>query len=129
MTRKEYRLLLMKLLVLTDDQLYVATSEIILEDLRRAFAYPKVIKFTKMTDDEVEKYVDLLRSSATVVAGTTPVNISPDPDDDKLFSCAIEANANYIVSMDKNHVLSVPEYKGVKTMHPTEFVSEVLRLR
>jgi hypothetical protein len=111
------------------DEIHVATSEPILEDLRRAFTYPKVTKFTKMTDDEVENYIDLLRASATVVPGSTPVKISPDSDDDKLFSCAIEANANYIVSMDKKHVLSVSEYKGVKTMHPTEFVGEVLKLR
>lgn len=109
------------------NQVEIATSELILKDLRRAFSYPKVIKFTRMDQSEVEVYIELLKSSAIIVAGTTPVDVSPDPDDNKLFSCAIEASAEYIVSTDKKDVLSVEEFQGVKTIHPTNFVREVLK--
>lgn len=111
------------------DQIEIATSEPILEDLRRAFTYPRVIKFTKVTQSEANSYIEFLKEAAMNVAGTIPVNISPDPDDNKLFSCAIEASADYIVSTDKKHVLSVGEYQGIVTLHPSDFVKEVLKQR
>ena len=67
-----------------------------------------------------------LREAAVLVAGTTDVQVSRDPDDDKLFACAIEAEADFIVSMDKKDVLSVGEYQGIQTIHPTDFVRDIL---
>lgn len=61
-----------------------------------------------------------------IVAGTTPVNVCQDPEDNALFSCAVEAKANYIVSGDEKHVLPIGSYKGVKTVSPREFVEEIL---
>ncbi len=82
-----------------------------------------------MNQSEIDTYIELLKSSAVIVAGTTPIDVSPDPDDNKLFSCAIEASAEYIVSTDKKDVLSVGEFQGIETIHPTDFVRKVLKKR
>jgi predicted nucleic acid-binding protein len=50
-------------------------------------------------------------------------------DDDKLFACAVEADADYIVSGDKKDVLSVGVYSGIKTVSPSDFVNHVLPLK
>ena len=34
-----------------------------------------------------------------------------DPDDDKLLACAIEANANYLVTEDKRDLLAFKNYR------------------
>lgn len=106
-----------------------ATSEPILDDLRRVFMYPKVVKLTGMRGDTVDKYIDTLRKGSSLVPGITSLSVSPDPDDDKLFACALEVEADYIVSMDKHHVLSIRQYEGIQTIHPTDFVRDVLQLR
>jgi len=111
------------------DQIEIATSEPILDELQRVLAYPKLQKITRMTQADVVDFIDTLRVGAIVVPGTTQVDVSPDKTDNKFFSCAVEAGADYIVSGDKKHVLSVGEYKGIKTIQPSDFMHDVLNAR
>ena len=109
-----------------DGQIEIATSLPILEDLSRVLRYPRVVGLTKMNDGEQTEYITTLQASAIVVPGTISVQVSSDPDDNKLFSCAIESEADYIISWDKKHVLSIGEYQGIKTITPANFVKDVL---
>jgi putative PIN family toxin of toxin-antitoxin system len=109
-----------------DELINFATSEPILNDLQRVFTYPKVLKLTGMKPKAVHEYVQTIREGSNVVLDIIDVRVSPDPDDDKLFACAVEASADYIVSMDVHHVLSVGEYQDVKTIHPSDFVRTIL---
>ena len=111
----------------------IAVSEPILEEITRVFTtYPQVSKLIAkngITPTQFMSYIKDIRSAATVVPGTTPVNISPDPTDNMFFSCAVEAGADYIVSKDKNHVLSVGSYKGIQTIAPHDFIENVIKIR
>ncbi len=107
-------------------EIEVATSEPILNDLRRVMQYPSVQHYFPLSAKQQAAFLFELQEAAIIVSGTTTVQVSPDPDDDKLFVCAVEAEADYIVSMDKYHVLSVGEYRGVKTIHPSDFVRNIL---
>lgn len=44
-----------------------------------------------------------------------------DPDDNKFIEAAVEGNAQYIVSQDR-HLLDIKEYRGIKIIHPDEFL-------
>ncbi len=46
--------------------------------------------------------------------------INEDPSDDKILDCALEANAEYIVSAD-NHLLKLREYAGIRIVTAEEF--------
>lgn len=107
-------------------EIEVATSEPILNDLIRVMQYPSVQRYFPLSPEKQIRFIRELRKAAVLVDGTTEVQVSRDPDDDKLFACAIEAEADYIVSMDKKHVLSVGEYQGIQTIHPTDFVRDIL---
>ena len=107
-------------------EIEVASSEPILDDLVRVLQKPSVQRYFPLTAEQQAEFVASLREAAIMVAGTTDLHVSPDPDDDKLFACAVEAEADYIVSMDKRHVLSVGEYQGIQTIHPTDFVRDIL---
>ncbi len=66
---------------------------------------------------------DLILEKATMVIPKTELNIVEyDPKDNKFFEAALEGKADYIVSQDRKHVLKIKEYKGIKTIHPEEFV-------
>lgn len=110
-----------------EERIEIATSELILDDLARVLSYPKIQRYFPMSPRQQASFIADIRGSAVWVQGTTPVHISPDPDDNKLFACALEAQADYIVSMDEKHVLSVGEYEGIQTIHPSNFVADVLR--
>jgi putative PIN family toxin of toxin-antitoxin system len=63
---------------------------------------------------------------AEVVTPRRKVSVCRDPNDDKFFSCAVEGNADYIVSEDED-ILVVGEYRGVKTVSAAEFIRIVER--
>jgi len=109
-----------------EKKIEVATSEVILENMEIVLRYDHVRKFTKMSDERITEYIDSIREFAIIVAGNTPLIISPDPKDNKIFACAIEAKADYIISGDKKHVLAIESYKGVKTISPKNFVTDIL---
>jgi putative PIN family toxin of toxin-antitoxin system len=100
-----------------------------LEEIADVLSRPYFRDRAGWTEEKIFEYVDQLRQGSHIVPGTTSVSVSPDPKDNMLFACAVEAQADYILSYDKKHVLSVGEYQGVRTIHPTDFVSDVLDLR
>ena len=91
--------------------------------------YPKVLKLTHRAQADTGTFIAAIRKTARVVPGTTPTFLSPDPEDNSLFSCAIEAKADYIVSGDEHHVLFIPKYLGIRTIRPKDFVEQVLKAR
>jgi putative PIN family toxin of toxin-antitoxin system len=47
---------------------------------------------------------------------------TPDPDDEKVLECAVAAEADFIVTGDKKHLLPLREYRGVEILSPAEFL-------
>jgi len=45
--------------------------------------------------------------------------IKEDPEDNKIIECAVESDAEYIISYD-NHLLKLKEYKWIKIFRPEE---------
>lgn len=111
-----------------EEQVEFALSEPILQEMHAVLSQPYHRDRTGWSVKQVDEYVQTLREGALLVPGTTSVKVSPDPDDDKFFACAIEAQADYLVSGDKRHILSVGTYRGVKTISPRAFVNDVLPL-
>lgn len=48
--------------------------------------------------------------------------VKNDPSDNKILECAITAEADYIVTGDKNHLLPLKRYKNTKIVSPSEFL-------
>ena len=77
-----------------DGQFNIALSPALISEYQRVLEYPKIQKYLKWSSQDVGKFVSDLRKSCVFVSGTTPVTISPDPFDNMLFSCALEAQAD-----------------------------------
>ncbi|PTL35659.1 hypothetical protein CLG94_07790 [Candidatus Methylomirabilis limnetica] len=52
--------------------------------------------------------------------------ISEDPPDDHYLECAIEGDADYIVSGDQ-HLLELGEYQGIRILTPRAFLNILRR--
>jgi putative PIN family toxin of toxin-antitoxin system len=56
------------------------------------------------------------------------INAVPaDPDDNRILECAVEAQAQVIVSGD-HHLLTLQKYKSIQILTPRQFL-ELLRAR
>lgn len=100
----------------------IVVSDLLLAELTRALAYPKIRK--RIPAEKAVAFVSWVRDHATFAkdpAGPAPLT-SPDPDDDYLLALAIDRRA-FLVTGDQ-HLLSVGG--DVPILTPARFL-EMLR--
>jgi uncharacterized protein len=69
--------------------------------------------------EQVVGTVQDIRKIVNIVHPTKKIEASRDPDDDKIIECAVEAQAEIILSFDKD-LLILKEYDGIKMIHPRQ---------
>lgn len=94
----------------------------ILEELGRALFYEKLRKFRWMTEGEIIALLQLLAQESLVVPGSIKVSASRDPEDDKFLAAAIEGQARYVVSGDRD-LLDLKCHRGVEVVTPSRFLT------
>ena len=62
-----------------------------------------------------------LRKFAHIVVPTQTLNVTDDPDDNRILGCAIAAGSDYIVTYDKD-LLRLGEYAGIKIVRAVDFL-------
>ncbi len=104
-----------------DGAFELVVSELLIAELTRALAYPKLRK--RIPAEKAAALVSWIRDHRTLAAdppGPAPVS-SPDPDDDYLLALAINRRA-FLVTGDQ-HLLGLRENLPILT--PAEFVSSL----
>ncbi len=109
------------------DAFELVLSPQILDEMGRALFYEKLRKARWMTEEEVAALVRSLAREAILVPGRVRVKASRDPDDDKFLEAAIEGQAQYVVTGDKD-LLGLKTYRGIRIVRPAGFLP-ILRNR
>ena len=86
---------------------------------------------TKLTKDAVDRLEAAamkrrLRKNTIRVAAVSSVHVSKDHKDNRYLACAKDGQADYLVTGDKKHLLSLKQFGNTRIVSPKEFV-EVLR--
>jgi len=69
------------------------------------------------------EWVNALTDAATLVFPTDrATRATPDPDDEMILECALAAEADYIVSGDKRHLLPLGKFREIPIVSPAEFL-------
>lgn len=68
-------------------------------------------------NESVQKIIN----DSIIVEPKQKFSIVEDIDDNKIIECAVEGNADYIVSQD-NHLLKLKEFKDIKIVTPEDFL-------
>jgi putative PIN family toxin of toxin-antitoxin system len=103
----------------------LVTSESIIEEIERVLRYPRIRDRYTVTEQDVARLVASLRSDALVVSGAVKISgISRDSTDDKFLACAVEAQADCIVTGDPD-LLVLGRYHGVDILKPHEFLQRL----
>jgi hypothetical protein len=76
-----------------------------------------------LAESDIQAFVLTLIHKSNCVSGELALkNVAPDPGDDKIISCAIEGEAQFIVTGDKA-LQEVKEYQCVKIISAQQFIS------
>lgn len=77
----------------------------------------------KMPEEMIQEWKRRIAENSIRVMPTEKLDIvKNDPKDNKFFEAAVAGKAQYIISQDKKHVLIIPEFRRIKTIHPEEFM-------
>jgi len=103
------------------------TSPSIIAEVRSTLNYPRIRRKYPLTDNDVKRLVMLLEQDALVVPGEVDVTgaIPADPTDDMVLACAIEGQADLIVSGD-HHLLDLGEYQGIPIITARKFLEQLM---
>jgi len=73
------------------------------------------------SDETVLEYCRALSRFSTIVTDLPDVKVVRDSTDDKIVACALAADADYIVTRDKD-LLSLEEHEGIRMITPERFL-------
>jgi putative PIN family toxin of toxin-antitoxin system len=98
------------------------SSDILLDELRRAFNYPRVQKYLTWLPTEVDEFIANATQQALLVADSVPLQVVRDPDDNHLVEVAVAATADYLVTGDRD-LLELSSYGSTQIVTPVRFVA------
>jgi len=100
----------------------LCSSEPILRDLERVLHYDRVQKKARLNETKILAYLSAVHATHVFTPGWLAVSIvHDDPDDDKVIACALEADADYIISGDP-HLLNLKHYRNIQIVTPKAFL-------
>lgn len=103
----------------------LVTSEAQLTELRRTLRYPKLRK--RIPKHVAGALINAIKARATFVEPTFPPFKLPDEDDLAILGTALAAQADWLVTGDRTHLLAVRKYGGTVILNPTEAVRRMRR--
>jgi len=113
-----------------DDALNLAVSRDLLDEAYRVVRYPKLVRLMKkhdITPEEVDYIIERLSAIAVVTPGELPLDvIQDDTSDNKILACAVESEADFIISGDR-HLTDLKEFHGIMIVNPATFAAIVMR--
>ena len=72
---------------------------------------------------EPVEWVDALTEAAELIFSTErATGATPDPGDEMVLECALAAEADYIVTGDKKHLLPLREFQSIPIVSPSDFL-------
>ncbi|RLF70536.1 MAG: putative toxin-antitoxin system toxin component, PIN family [Thermoplasmata archaeon] len=108
-----------------EGEIEVAISPSILKEIEDVLKRPRIVKQQWLKKEEVEALIKRLGQSCVLTPGRLALRVvEEDPADDKFIVCALEAEADYIVSGDI-HLRNLGEYRGIKIVPPREFLEAI----
>jgi len=121
---------------------HLRLSEEILTELSEVLKRAAIrSRYPELTDEIVEDFLKALRSTAEITSNVPKRFTYPrDPDDEPYLNLAIDTEANYLVSRDKDLLDLMTGYndeckefrqrfRSLTVLEPVEFLNEVRRYR
>lgn len=104
----------------------LVTSPAIIAEIVKVLESRRISEKYFIRSEDVEDLVDLLKTDAVLVPGQALVkgSVPRDPRDEMFLACAIDANADCIVSGDR-HLLDLQAYRDIPILTVKEFAEKL----
>jgi putative PIN family toxin of toxin-antitoxin system len=104
----------------------LAVSEDILKEIKNTLLKPHLRKIQFILNGEENEFIELIRERALIVTQDLfqTDRIKKDTSDNKFLACALESQADYIVSGD-NHLLELKHFHGMQIVDAKTFVKKI----
>lgn len=100
----------------------LVTSPEIAAETDRVLHLPRIQVKYHLAESDIQAFVLALLYAGSCVSGTVALRgVAPDPGDDKIISCAVEGEAQFIVTGDKA-LQQLQEYDGIKIINAEQFI-------
>ncbi len=100
----------------------LVTSPSVIAEADRALHYHKIRHVYGLSEEEIATAIALLWSHGQLTSDAYHIErAAADPDDDKFLACALEAEAEFLVTGD-NDLLTLGAYRGIPIVRPAEFL-------
>ena len=104
------------------NELRLFYSHRILEEFIRVLAYKKF----GLTTEEILPIANDFVATAQLIYVISDINVvAQDPTDNIFLECAVDSNADYIISGD-HHLLNIKKYRGIHIVSPKDFYTKKL---
>ena len=111
------------------ERFHLVTSPAILEEIGRVLQYPKIALRHRWPQERIRLFMEDLAHLAILTPGERTLDvIAEDPSDNRYLECAVEGDADYIVSADQ-HLLQLAAYEKIRVLTPSEFLTVFARRR
>jgi putative PIN family toxin of toxin-antitoxin system len=111
-----------------EGKLNLIISPAILGETRQVFNYPKLAKLMEknnITRQEIYGFLDKMSRVALITPGKLDIDVIPkDPADNKIIACALEGDADFIISGD-HHLTDLKIFQSIKIIDPAAFLKIV----
>ena len=109
------------------EECHLVLSEAVLGEIDRVLRYSRIVRRHRWSDERLQGFIEDLAHLAIMTPGTVRFAvIAEDPPDDRYLECAVEGEAEYIVSGDQ-HLLELTEYQGISIVTPRAFLDVLSR--
>lgn len=103
----------------------LVTSIEIIKEISRVLNYPRIKDHFKPKDKNIKRFFRLIFRKAVIAKDIYKTDrITEDPTDNKFLACALEKNADYIVSRDP-HLRNIKHYHGIQIVDVKTFIEKV----
>lgn len=101
------------------------TSIEIIKEIIRVLNYPRIKDHFKPKDKNIKRFFRLMFRKAIIAKDIYKTDrITDDPTDNKFLACALEKNADYIVSRDP-HLRNIKHFHGIQIIDVKTFIEKV----
>jgi putative PIN family toxin of toxin-antitoxin system len=75
------------------------------------------------SNEQIRDTIQRIKAKTNSIRPKIKVSVVKEKDDDnRILECAIEGNAQYLISGDKKHLLPLKQYQGIKILSPAQLM-------
>ncbi len=111
-----------------DERFHLVISKAILEEIGKVLRYPRIVKRHHWREHQIKVFIEDLARLAILAPGKLRLAaFAEDPSDTRYIECAIEGEAEYLVSGDQL-LLRLGAYREIRILTPRAFL-DILKER